>query len=106
MIGDLNRRVALQMSLDIPDRGGSVSLTWQTFATVWASMEPAAGDRPIGPDKVDAKLRWIMRVRFRDDVSTGCRVLWGSRVFDVKRVANEDQRGRFLVVTLDEVDPK
>lgn len=87
--GALNRRVTIQKRVQGQDDWGQPIDTWQDVATVWANI---AGQTGLGTitrmqDNVTASVdRYSIRIRFREDVTFGMRVLGDGRIFDIRQV--------------------
>lgn len=52
---------------------------------------------------ITAKATHIVDMRYRSDVTTKCRITYGSRVFAVRGVQNVDEKNRDLLVACEEV---
>lgn len=86
--GKLNRRVTIQKRTDGTDAAGQPLLTWEDVATVWANV---AGDTGLGTirnagDVPAAIKRYSVRIRFREGLDEGMRVLLGAVPFDIREV--------------------
>lgn len=94
-IGPLRKRITLQRDGGATqDAAGQPVAAWQTVATVWAEVVPAAGLERFVPGAAQetAVLTHRVRIRYRTGVTPGMRALWGSRVLDIERV--DDPTGR------------
>lgn len=94
-IGSLNRRIAIQSRTAGTDEAGQPLLTWTDVATVWANV---AGQTGLGTIKnsgdVTAAIKaYSFRIRFREGIDEGMRVLYNATPFDVKQV-RMDYAGR------------
>lgn len=86
--GKLNRRITIQQRQNGTDEAGQPLLTWEDVATVWANV---AGDTGLGTirnaGEVPAAIkRYSIRIRYREGLDEGMRVLLGAVPFDVKEV--------------------
>lgn len=93
--GKLNRRVTIQQRTAGQDASGQPMLTWTDVATVWANI---AGDTGLGSIRASGDLpapvkRYSFRIRFREGLDEGMRVVYGGQNFDVKTV-RMDYAGR------------
>lgn len=93
--GKLNRRITIQQRVDGQDEAGQPVQTWQDVASVWANVSGANGLTTIknANDVTAAIKRYSIRIRFREGLDEGMRVLLGSTPFDVKEV-RMDYAGR------------
>lgn len=79
---ELDRRIQLQRPVVARDPAfGSVTTTWQTFATVWAQRIELEGVVKTEADQRVGSHQVRHLIRFRSDVDTTCRVVDGGRRF-------------------------
>lgn len=92
--GQLNQRVELQSPVRAlaPGTNGEVVLTWETLATVWASVRGTGGREGVQADQVRADLDHLVEIRFRDNVISEQRLLYRSRVLSIEAVIDPDGR--------------
>ena len=69
-IGSLDRRLVLQAPVETDDGAGGVTRTFDTVATIWASVTPLSGRTDIAADSRGASLRARIVMRFREGVTT------------------------------------
>src|SRR5574337_414744 len=93
--GSLNRPVTIQQRVDGHDEAGQPLQIWADVVTVWANVASATGLTTIknASDVAAAIKRDSIRIRFRDGLDEGMRVLLDSIPFDVKEV-RMDYAGR------------
>lgn len=106
--GSMRERLNLQSKTETVSDAGVVSSTWATWATVWGrvkqedarSAEESLGDRPMSQTKV------TMIIRYNASVTTGMRVAWRDRYFEIEGVINRDERRRSLdLLLIERVSP-
>ena len=104
MIGKMRHRVALQAESRAPDAAGGYAVTWTTVATVWARIEPQGAGETVAAGQLTAPVSHRVTVRRRSDISptASMRLLFGSRVFDIRGVLNQDEGNRYLVLICEE----
>ena len=95
---DLNRRVIIQSVTRTSDGQGGYTEVWATFATVWASIVPMKGYEKFQAAKLETPVSHKMMMRYRSGVTTAMRILWGTRVFDIKEVLNMNEDNSFLQI--------
>ena len=98
MLSRLNQRAALQSLALTPDGGGGYSATWQTFATVWATIEPVSGSDVFGPDADESRTRYRITIKRRSDVAAGQRVSASGRSFAIRAVLDGGPQSQFLTL--------
>lgn len=89
--GSLNRRITIQSRIVGEDAAGQPVMTWQDVATVWADVRGATGMASIRQsspiDGVAVSMNsYSFRIRFREGLDAGMRVLYAGQAFDVKHV--------------------
>lgn len=98
--GELNRRGTLQSAALSQAQTGEPVATWTTRATVWCEV------KPVTPRSVEFARSFarsfaqtvdhVVRMRFRDDVRQGWRVVVGDRIFQIVGIVDEDGRREML----------
>ena len=96
--GSLRNRVVIESPSSSQDSIGQPTISWSTFATVWASIRQLAGldaikaglDVDIGATRASIRIRWLA------GVTAGMRVTHGSDIYDIKGV-QYDQVGKEFV---------
>lgn len=84
--GTLAHRVIIERPAPSRDDAGSESIVWETYATVWASVEPMTGREGSGNVQVLADLDTIITIRWSprvDAITAKWRVRQGSTVYNV-----------------------
>lgn len=86
--GTLNRRITIQRRTDGTDEAGGPLLTWVDVASVWANVAGATGLNTIknSSDVAGAIKRYSIRIRYREGLDEGMRVVLGGLLFDVQEV--------------------
>lgn len=93
--GNLNRRITIQRQAGGTDDAGQPLDAWANVATVWANVKGNTGMGAIKDmqGNVGASIsRYSFRVRFREGLDSGMRVLYGNGVYDVKEVRMDQDR--------------
>lgn len=95
--GKMRHLVTIQRQTGARDTSGNETDTWNTFATVWAHIEPYVGsaragreeftgNQMVGLDYTRFHLRYLAGLAPKD------RILYGARIFDIQAVNNRDER--------------
>ena len=100
--GALRHRITIQRKLLGVDGFGGPSPTWETIASVPASIEPLQGREFISAQAVQSEVTGKIRIRYRPDVVAANRLLFGSKVYNVLSVINTEERNRELVFMVSE----
>ena len=97
-IGRMRQRLALQAAT-LADDGSRV---WTTFATVWGALsQPGLTERDAAGRSEGVTL-WRIGLRWRGDLGSACRILWGSRIFRLIAVTDPDGDRRWLIIDAEE----
>lgn len=81
--GRLDQPVTLQRRVVGKDAVGQPSTTWQDVATVWASVRPVRGRDFLAAAGQQATFDAQVQIRWRNDVTAGMRVLWGTQPLEI-----------------------
>jgi SPP1 family predicted phage head-tail adaptor len=93
MIGELDRKVALEEALQTDDGCGGFVTLWNPVADLWAKIEAAAGRERVP----EAERRSRLTIRWRGGVSPSMRFAYDGRVFEIESVRDPDGLARYLV---------
>jgi len=96
MIGRLRHRVVLQRRSEAADMGGGVALSWVDVAELWAAVTPLAGSESVQAMRLQPLQNFLIRLRFRDDITPENRLLFGQRVLNIRSVKNVNERSQWL----------
>lgn len=92
--GELRHIIKIQKQDNERGPDGSIQLAWQdVFTKVYASVEPLSGRELMLNGQVDSEISVRFRIRYRDGVNTKQRVVFKSKVFDIKSVINDNASG-------------
>jgi SPP1 family predicted phage head-tail adaptor len=102
--GRLDKRVVIQTSSRASDGIGGFTESWMAREPVWAAIEPATAsnvERRVG-HQVEAKVSHLVTIRYLTGVLMTDRVLFGSRIFQIRGIANRDERNAVLTLACEE----
>lgn len=94
--GDLRHQVTIQRLVQGQGASGEVTLTWTPFATVWGAVEPLSGREYWQAQQTASETSIRVRVRYLAGVVPTMRVLYGSRVFEILSIVDQEERHREL----------
>jgi SPP1 family predicted phage head-tail adaptor len=101
--GDLRLRLTLEAPVDTIDDTGAMTRTYTPRAIVWADVKSSnGGDRFIASRQEEA-ISHIVRIRWRDDVSSEMRFVLGMRRLLIHTAYDADERRRFLTCHCEEI---
>lgn len=99
----LDQRVTIQRVAEVQDSSGDITPTWSELVECWACIdaEKATGE-PYRSDSIQSVGQFVVWVRAdivqRFNVQVRDRIVWGSRVLDVKDVRDQQLRGRLTAL--------
>ena len=96
--GSLRHRITIEERDNTANAAGQRLGTWTTFATRWASIEPAGGSEAISNDQIKATTTHRIRCRHVAGLTNQHRVVFGARTFDVRSVRNLDERRKEIEI--------
>jgi len=100
--GKLDRRLVLEEPVDTPDGAGGFTRLYQTAATLWAQVVPAAARGEVAADSLGATVTHRIVIRSGPSVTTRHRLRDGARSFRIVSVREQDASGRFLTIHAEE----
>src|SRR4051794_1805977 len=98
MASGLRFRLTVQSLSQTTDGQGGFTNTWADVADVWASLEPVKGYERYQAMQTQTPVTHKIILRYRSDVTTKHRLLYGSRVFVIKELLNVGEMNRFLQI--------
>jgi len=99
--GKARHRIAIQMRDSTPTATGEPGSAWNTFATVWSTVEPMLG----GAEKVmsmqrQARIPTQFRIRYLAGLRVEMRIVWDGRWYNIVEAQQIDgKRHEMLLVT-------
>lgn len=93
--GQLRHRVELQSQQQTQDETtGEVTVTWVTYATVWASIKPMSAREFVQSDAKQSEVRGFMELRYRDDVEADHRAVYRDKYYNIHGVMPDAESGK------------
>ncbi|WP_315833900.1 phage head closure protein [Bradyrhizobium prioriisuperbiae] len=102
--GPANKRATFQLLQTVPDGAGGGSESWVDHATVWARFSPENAKEKIQQGRIADAAAGTLWVRSSDamrQVNDTFRVLLDGKTFNVRSVANPDQRNKDIVMIIE-----
>jgi SPP1 family predicted phage head-tail adaptor len=90
--GRMDKRVEIQQPVSVPDGAGGQTVTWTTFDTIWASIEPLQGQEYIAAQQMQTAVTHRLRIRYLEGITAAMRVKFGARVFQIQSILNYNER--------------
>jgi SPP1 family predicted phage head-tail adaptor len=92
----MRHRVTLQGPSRTTDGQGGYTSTMTDIGTFWASIEPTSGFEKFQAGQNETPITHKIMMRYDSRITTAKRLLFGSRVFQIKECLNVEERGAFL----------
>lgn len=99
---DLRHRLTLQQEVRTADGAGGYTPSWSDVATVWAQVEPLKGAERLHAMQLQDTVSHRVTIRYRAGVTAALRLLFGTRVFNIRAVINPGERNRWLELMCEE----
>ena len=97
-IGFLNRR----LEIDLPGTADDGSFVWTPLATVWGGFSQLAPTETDSDGRIVGIARWRFTIRWRSDVTSANRIVYGGRIFRLVSTADPTGDQRYLVAEAEE----
>lgn len=104
LAGRLTERVTLQARSDTPDGYGQPVPAWATVATVWAAVESISGREYVTAAAEQAETTLRVTLRHRSIDASTHRLLWRSRVLDIRAVLPYADRSHVMLMCAEGVN--
>lgn len=102
--GQARHKITLQgLGARVDDGHGGGSISFTDVISLWASIEPLTGDEILRAGQMDVKMTHRVRHHYYPGVRPSWRVVYGSRVFDIKHVNDPEERHRELELICEEL---
>ena len=102
MASRLRHLMVLQQPVNTPDGGGGVTRSWSDVAGVWAEIAPLSGNERLEHMRLESHVTHRIRLRWRDDITPIMRVVFGTRIFAIRAVTEQDGKRRSLELIVEE----
>jgi len=71
---------------------------WTNVTTRWASIEPISGREYFAAQQVNAEVTHRIRMRYLAGMESTMRLLYGTRVYEIKAIMNAKERNQVLEI--------
>lgn len=96
--GELKHRIIIQSPTTTKNALNESIVTWGTFATVWAAIEPAVGSTYYAAKQANAKVDGRVRIRYLTGLEPTYRILWGVRILNIVTIIEPKMDKREIVI--------
>lgn len=95
-------RVTIEQQQLVGDTGGGYTRSWQSFASIWAHIAPVRGQERLSGLQLAGSITHRITLRYLSGVTPAMRLVYGSRLFNIRAVMNPDERKEYLVLLCEE----
>ena len=96
MIGDLNKRVEIQVPTKTTDGMGGFTVVFGTTTTIWAAIWPVSASEQVKANATTMTISHRIRIRYRSAFKSSYRIKFGTRYFSIVSILNPNERGEWL----------
>ncbi len=89
--GELTERVVIQQPTDTQNAVGEATLSWSTFATVWAKVRAMSGREAERYGQVVGISGHVLTIRALPGITTAMRVVYRSRTLEIGAINEFDR---------------
>jgi SPP1 family predicted phage head-tail adaptor len=101
--GTLRHPVLIQELVAVDDDRGGKTFTPTTRFSQKAAIQPLEGSEHWEAARQDPKLTHAVTIRYRSGIKPKFRVAFGTRIFNIKFIINENERNRKLILMCEEL---
>ncbi len=98
----LSRRVVIQSPVRTRTVTGGFTKAWNDFASVYADVEPVSARERLIAFKMQGEITHKITIRFLSGVKSRMRVVYNSRIFNIRGVVNPSEKNERLVLLCEE----
>lgn len=96
--GMLRHSITWQEEVKTPDSGGGYSKTWQDVATDKAMVKPLRGNERWQSQRIESNITHRIFMRYKANRLPSMRIVFKSRIFQVKAILNIEERNRWYEI--------
>lgn len=101
--GKLRHRLSVQKPVETRNAYGEPVPSWETFATVWGSVEPLRGREMWAAKEKEARIDVRIRTRYLSDVTAKMRIIHGSHTYEIVSIIDIEMAHKELQLMCYEV---
>lgn len=95
-IGDLNKRIIVQIQTKVPDGMGNFITTWVDHATIFAAIWPLSANEVTQANASVMVVTGRIRIRYRSVFKSSWRIKYGNRFFNIVSILNVNEANEYL----------
>ena len=102
--GKLDYQAVIQTPTEGVNSIGEPTLSWATFATRWASIEPLSGGEQVANMAMEGTVTHRMKMRYTAGLKPKMRIVADSRTFEITSVVEKGRREAHELLVTEVVD--
>lgn len=95
-VGKLDKRITIEERTTERDKSGAPKDVWQKVKTVWANVRFERGMEAIRNGKDTAVKRASVRIRKRDGINEGMRIVYAKQAYQIHSILPVDDGRTFI----------
>jgi head-tail adaptor len=102
--GRLNKRVRFEREEQSPDGAGGYDLAWLMDFICWGGLQLERGREKIDAGRIAESTAGVLTIRSSNEsraLTTSHRVIIDEEEWNVRSIANEDQRNKYLSIVVE-----
>lgn len=101
-IGEMHHRLALEEPVRTADGAGGATESWSLIAEIWGALRPVEGGESVEAGGIRGRASHEIWIRHRTGLLPEMRFRIGTRLFDIRSIAQTPGRQRFLRCLVEE----
>lgn len=100
----LRHLVSFQEDTGTKNSIGEITESWASLTPQeWVQIIPLKGEEKYQSKSLNTEVNHKIRLRYRDDLDTKMKIVYGTRVFEIDSIINPFERNRELQIMATEV---
>ena len=95
--GELDRRITVQSATTTTNAVGQDVKTWTDYKTIWAKVKEENPSERIRANRVDARMTYVITTRYRTDLTTDMRIVYGGNALDIHGIQEIGRKEGLLI---------
>jgi SPP1 family predicted phage head-tail adaptor len=92
--GKLKNQITIQEMREVQNVYGEPETTWAVFAEPWAAVEPLRGREFWAAQELQSRVTTRIRIRYVEGITPKMRVLFGTRIYLINTVIDQEEGHR------------
>ncbi len=103
----LRHRLTLQQEVQTEDGAGGYVRSWNNLGDIWAEITSVSnrsiyGQEKLYAEQLQSEITHKITIRFRSLISTDMRLLFESRIFNIRSIRNINENNEILELLVEE----